>query len=174
MQYCLCVPHTITHKHSWQLLPLKNVKVKWKLSLAHPKLTIYINVLSQIQTQPQNVCDKTLSSCKPHFSLSHVHTHTHAGADVAWFAWSTVEDRLDLAAPEMDRQSGYCSAGMIQHGDNHINLRARSTHSFHGYFKIWLFLFGFQTENNQQWTLAVYVDLFSGQHGTRMYGLMLI
>lgn len=32
-----------------------------------------------------------------------------------FFAWSTVDDKLSLAAPEMDRENSYVSAGKIHH-----------------------------------------------------------
>lgn len=56
--------------------------------------------------------DKTTKEHMHLLSLSH--SHTHASCDVKWLACSTVDDRLHLAAPETDRQSGYCSAGTIQ------------------------------------------------------------
>lgn len=46
---------------------------------------------------------------------THYHTNaTHAWADVIFFAWSTVDDKLNLAAPEIDIENGYISGGMIQ------------------------------------------------------------
>lgn len=90
----------------------------------------YINTCSCTKTQLKHVWGKKKPShhINPFFTLSpsHTHnTHAHAGADVTWLAWRTVDDRLDLAAPEMDRQSGYCSAGMIQRWD-----KPRTTESY--------------------------------------------
>ncbi len=69
-------------------------------------------------------------------SLSNTHTHTWAGADVTQLAWSTVDDRLDVAAPETDRQSSYCSAGMIQRWDERVERSMMCTRSKTS----WLFL----------------------------------
>lgn len=49
--------------------------------------------------------------------VSFTHILTHVASDVTWLAASTVHDRLHLAAPEMGRQSGHCSDGVIQRWD---------------------------------------------------------
>ncbi len=147
--------HTHTHTHSWRLLPLKNahVQIKRRISHAHAKIQyrhvhIHKHTYACAASNTPETCMRLLTKPSHHTTLffkhthclslahTHTHTHTHADADVTRLAWSTVHDRLDLAAPEMDRQSGYCSAGMIQCMGRTTSNRKQEAHTLNTLNKV--------------------------------------
>lgn len=90
-----------TNKPIWQRLLLKKC-----IHAKHHMQTPYINEETHTHTHEWRK------------------THTHTGSDITGLAWSTVDNRLHLAAPEKDRHSSYCSLVWFISGTNHTEQEA--------------------------------------------------